>query len=311
MLRRLLAPLVLLVMLTSPACGGPSVQFLSIGTGGTGGIYYPLGGAIAAMLSAADSSRQYTAEVTGGSVENIARVASGEIDMGFTLGASARAAFDGGDGMEAVPALRIVAPLYPNVTHVLVREDSGIVSVADFAGKTVSVGSAGSGTEQFSRHLLEAYGLDYDDIDERYLSFSESSAALRDGAIDAAVLSVGYPAAAVLEATTNAAVTLLPIDAVEAERLHAARPYYTQAVIPAGTYAGLDTDLPTIAAMNWMVGLDTLDDATVTALLDALRDRRDELIRVNEIARQIDLAALAEAPIPLHPATQRWLEAGR
>jgi len=314
MSRRFLAPLLLLAALL-PACGGGArTQFLSIGTGGTGGIYYPLGGAIAAMLSAADPARQYTAEVTGGSVENIARVASGEIDMGFALGAAARAAIDGGDaadGIEPVPALRILAPLYPNVAHLLVREVSGIGSVADFAGKTVSVGSAGSGTEQFSRHLLEVYGLDYDDLDARYLSFSESSAALRDGAIDAAIFSVGYPAAAVLEATTNAAVTLLPIDPADAERLRAARPYYTPAVIPAGTYAGLDVDLPTVAAMNWIVALDTLEDATVTALLDTLRDQREALIRVNEIARQIDLGALADAPIPLHPAAQRWAQANR
>jgi TRAP transporter TAXI family solute receptor len=295
------------------SCGGDGarVEFLSIGTGGTGGIYYPLGGAMASILSAADPARQYTAEVTGGSVENIARVASGQIDMGFALGAAARAAFDGGDDLDAVPRLRIVAPLYPNVAHLLVRDGADIASPAAFAGKSVSVGSAGSGTEQFSRHLLQSYGLDYDDIDEHYLSFSESSAALRDGAIDAAIFSVGYPAAAVLEATTNAAVTLLAIDRQDAERLRAVHPYYTPAIIPGGTYAGVEADLPTIAAMNWMVGLDTLDDGSVTALLDALRDRRDALVRVNEIARQIDLSALADAPIPLHSAAARWLEQNR
>jgi hypothetical protein len=293
------------------ACGGTPVEFLSVGTGGTGGIYYPLGGAIASMLSTADPARQYTAEVTGGSVENIARIAAGQIDLGFAIGTSARAAFDGGGEIEAVPELRIIAPLYPNVAHVLVHDRAGIATLHDLAGKTVSVGSAGSGTEQFSRHLLEAYGLDYDEIDERYLSFSESSSALRDGAIDAAIFSVGYPAAAVLEATTNAPVSLMPVAHADAERLRATYPFYTPAVIPGGTYAGIDADLPTVAVMNWMVGSEHLDDATVIALLDALRDRRDELVRVNEIARQIDLAALADAPIPLHPAAERWLEQNR
>jgi len=307
-----LAALIAFTLVTL-SCGDSDsrAQFLSIGTGGTGGIYYPLGGAIASMLSAADPARQYTAEVTGGSVENIARIGNGQIDLGFAIGTSARTAYDGTGHGAAIADLRIVAPLYPNVTHVLVRDRAGIETVADLAGKAVSVGSAGSGTEQFARHLLGAYELGYETIDERFLSFSESSAALRDGAIDAAIFSVGYPAAAVLEATTNAAVTLLPIPAEDAERLRATYPYYTRATIPAGTYAGVDVDIPTVGVMNWMVGLESLGDVPVTDLLDALRDQRDALVRVNEIARQIDLAALADAPIPLHPAAVRWLESNR
>ncbi len=299
--------------LLAMSCGGegPRVQFLSIGTGGTGGIYYPLGGAIAALLSAADGQRQYTAEVTGGSVENIARIAAGQIDLGFAISTSARAAHEGSGDTPAVVGLTVVAPLYPNVAHVLVRDRAGIQSIADLAGKSVSVGSAGSGTEQFARHLLGAYGLDYESVNERFLSFSESSAALRDGAIDAAIFSVGYPAAAVLEATTNAAVHLLPVRREDVERLHTSFPFYTVATIPAGTYRGLDNDLPTVAVMNWMVGLESLDDSSVTALLNALRDDREALVRVNGIARQIDLAALADAPIPLHPAAARWLEENR
>jgi TRAP transporter TAXI family solute receptor len=134
---------------------------------------------------------------------------------------------------------------------------------------------------------------------------------LRDGAIDAAIFSVGYPAAAVLEATTNAAVHLLPVEQESVERLRAAFPFYRVATIPAGAYAGLDSDLPTVSVMNWMVGLEGLDDGTVTSLLDLIRDDPEALVRVNKIARQIDLAALAEAPIPLHPAAQRWLNANR
>jgi TRAP transporter TAXI family solute receptor len=134
---------------------------------------------------------------------------------------------------------------------------------------------------------------------------------LRDGAIDAAIFSVGYPAAAVLEATTNAAVHLLPVRRKDVERLRTSFPFYTVATIPAGTYSGLDSDLPTVAVMNWMVGLESLDDDSVTALLNTLRDDREALVRVNGIARQIDLAALADAPIPLHPAARRWFEENR
>ena len=312
-LTRRTAGLLLLLLVAGAACSGEggSVRFLSVGTGGTGGIYYPLGGAIASLLSSSDPERQYTAEVTGGSVENIARIAAGQIDLGFAIGTSVAAAFNGDGDTTRVPELRVVAPLYPNVTHVLVRDSAGIVSLADLAGKAVSVGSAGSGTEQFSRHLLAAYDLDYESINERYLSFSESSAALRDGAIDAAIFSVGYPAAAVLEATTNAAITLLPITGDPAARLRRLYPFYTDTVIPGGTYAGLENDVTTVAVMNWMVGLESLDPTSVTNLLDLLRDRRDSLVRVNGIAAQIDLAAMADAPIPLHSAATGWLEANR
>ena len=312
-LTRRIAGVSLLLLVIGLACSGEGGRgrFLSVGTGGTGGIYYPLGGAIASLLSSGDPERQYTAEVTGGSVENIARIAAGQIDLGFAIGTSVAAAFNGTEDAAPVPELRVVAPLYPNVAHVLVRDSAGIGSLADLAGKAVSVGSAGSGTEQFSRHLLAAYDLDYESINERYLSFSESSAALRDGAIDAAIFSVGYPAAAVLEATTNAAVTLLPVTGAPAARLRGLYPFYTDAVIPGGTYAGLESDVATVAVMNWMVGLESLDPTSVTNLLDLLRDRRDSLVRVNRIAEQIDLAALADAPIPLHTAASAWLEANR
>ncbi len=290
------------VLMGACAEEGPDVQFLSIGTGGTGGIYYPLGGAIANLLSAA--------EVTGGSVENIARIAGGQIDMGFAISTSARAAFDGDGGVEPVTGLRALAPLYPNLAHVLVRDDAAIESIADLSGRTVSVGSAGSGTEQFSRHLLGAYELDYQDIDARYLSFSESSAALRDGAIDAAILSVGYPAAAVLEATTNAAVRLVPLTTDGIDRMRASYTFYSPATIPAGTYPGIDEDVPTVAVMNWIVGMGSLEDEPVVALLNTLRQRLQVLVRVNGIAAQIDLSVLGDAPIPLHPAAERWLREG-
>ena len=167
---------------------GDGQQFLSLGTAGTGGIYYPLGGALASRMSLADPIRQYTAEVSGGSVENINRLADGQMDLGMVLAVTAYQAQFGSGDMEPVPGLRIVAPLYPNLTHVMVPRNSTDVGIGDLGGKRVSVGPPGSGTEQMARHLLAAHGLTYDDVEPRYLSFSESSSALRDGAIDAAVI---------------------------------------------------------------------------------------------------------------------------
>ncbi|HKK94232.1 MAG TPA: TAXI family TRAP transporter solute-binding subunit [Longimicrobiales bacterium] len=293
------------LLLTVTACGdgeSPAV-FHSIGTGGTGGVYYPLGGALASRLSAADSLGRYTAEVTGGSVENVNRVVAGQIDLGFTLAVSAYEAYEGGlDGAEPATDLRVVAPLYPNVVHVLVAAGNGIESVSDFVGRRVSVGSAGSGTEQTARQILAAHGLSYDDVSAQYLSFSESAAALRDGALDAAIFSVGVPAAAVLEATTSGGVELIALDGAGRDALFEAHPYYDAGVISAGAYPGVESDIPTVTMNNWIVGRADLEDRVVQALLTLLRDDGQALAQVHEMGGQIDLSKLARAPIPLHSA---------
>ena len=291
------------------ACGVEGGRvFLSLGTGGTGGIYYPLGGALASRLSIADEGRQYTAEVSGGSVENINRLATGQIDLAFVLGVTAFQAQDGqGDWEVPVSGLRVLAPLYPNLTHVLVPAGSEAAGIADLAGQRVSVGAAGSGTEQVARHLLDAYGLSYDDIDPQYLSFTESSSALRDGAIDAAVMSVGYPAAAVLEATTTAGVRLLPVDPDVIAAMRDEHPYYTTTMLPELAYPGVEVAIPMLTVHNWMVGMDSLDDEVVTILLNILAEDRVSLEQVHAMAKQIDLDRLGDAPIPLHAATQSWI----
>lgn len=307
-----LAAVVLPLIFLIVGCGEGSSggrQFLSIGTAGTGGIYYPLGGAIASRLSVADPSRQYTAEVTGGSVENMNRVAQGAMDIGFSMATTVYEAYHGGEGFpKPLSNVRVIAPLYANVTHVLVPRNSAATSPADFRGRRVSVGAPGSGTEQLAKQLLQVYGIEYDEVDVRYLSFRESVNALRDRAIDGAIISVGYPASSVLEALTTGIGRLLPVDSVHVAAMIADYPYYAAGRIPAGTYPRTDSDIPTVAVMNWVVARDSLDSGVVNRLLDVLRDDREDLTRVNAIAAQIELAALGQAPIPLHAAAQRWLD---
>jgi TRAP transporter TAXI family solute receptor len=308
-----LASFVLAVSVSVSACGGEGGSgrqaFLSLGTAGTGGIYYPLGGAITSLLSVDDSLRQYTAEVTGGSVENLNRLRENQIDLGFALAVSIFEAFHGGEDYgEPFSSLRVLAPLYPNMVHVLVPRGSTATSLADVVGGRVSVGAAGSGTEEVARQLLGIYGMDYDDVDARFLTFSESSSSLRDGAVDAAIISVGYPAAAVLEATTTGGARLLSFEADKIAALQDLYPYYASGTIPQGAYSGMDGDVATLAMMNWIVAPESLDREVVTRLLDILRDRKQTLEQVHEMATQIDLASLDHAPIPLHSATVAWLE---
>lgn len=291
------------------ACGGEGrVEFMSLGTAGTGGIYYPLGGAIASRLSIADSARQYTAEVSGGSVENVNRIGSGQMDIAMAIAVTMYQAQKGeGDFTTPISGLRAIAPLYPNVTHIIVPASSPAQSVADFGGLRVSVGAAGSGTEQLARHVLAAHGLTYDDLSPQYLSFSESSAALRDGAIDAAIISVGYPAAAVLEASTTGDMRLLGVSGDVLAAMLEEHPYYSEGEIPAGAYPGVDAAVTTLAVMNWVFSLDTLDDEVVSLLLNIFETDRVSLEQVHDMAKQIDLERLSSAPIPLHPAADRWL----
>jgi TRAP transporter TAXI family solute receptor len=192
------------------------------------------------------------------------------------------------------------------MVHVLVPRGSTASSLADLRGDRISVGSAGSGTEQVARQILEAYDLSYQDIDVRYLTFSESAASLRDGAIDAAILSVGYPAAAVLEATTTGGARLIPIEAQRVSLLQERYPYYSVGEIPEGAYPGVEGGISTIAMMNWVVAREGLEGDVVMALLTILRDEKAALEQVHEMAGQIDLARLPESPIPLHPAAQGW-----
>ena len=283
-------------------------EFLSLGTAGTGGIYYPLGGAIASRLSIADDVRQYTAEVSGGSVENVNRIASGQMDIAMAIASTMYQAQRGeGDFTNALSELRAIAPLYANVTHILVPASSPAQSVFDFADLRVSVGAAGSGTEQLARHVLSAHGLTYDDIDPQYLSFAESSAALRDGAIDAAIISVGYPAAAVLEATTTSDMRLIGFSDEVLDAMYEEHPYYSEGMIPAGAYRGMDAPIKTLAVMNWVFALESLPDEIVTTLLNIFENDRVSLEQVHDMARQIDLDNLSTAPIPLHPAVERWI----
>ncbi len=301
--------LVLLLVGVGAGCGGeagPS-RFVSLGTAGTGGIYYPLGGTVASLMSTADSARQYNAEVTGGSLENVTRLRDGEIELGMSIGTTIYEAHTGGTGFDsAFSDLRVVAPLYPNQGHVLVPEGSDVRSVADFEGRRLSVGSAGSGTEQFTRQLLAAYGLTYEDLNERFLTFSESSQALGDASIDGAVFSVGYPASAALQAISTAGARLISVDSSHVETLRDEHPYYEHGIIPDGAYPGLQRDVPTVAMLNWVVARSDLEGEVVRQLLNVLDRRRQELIATTDIARQIDLGRLSDAPIPVHPAAEAW-----
>ncbi len=302
-------------VLFASACTGDGsghAPFVSIGTGAAGGIYYALGGALAGLLSLADSTRAYTTEVTAGAAENVNRISAGQIDLAFSTTNTIHEAYFGGpDFGEPMDDLRIVAPLYPNFTHVLVSAETEARSVSDFGGLRVSVGAPGSGTEQMSRRILEVHGLTYDDVDARYLTLTESAAALKDRAIDAALISAGYPLAAVREATAAGGVGMISIEPDRLQELMDRYPYFDAGEIPAGTYPGVDEPVQAAVLLNWVVAPERLSNDVVRGVLTVLTEERMNLERVHNMVQQIDLDHLQDSPIPLHPGTEQWWIRGR
>jgi TRAP transporter TAXI family solute receptor len=301
--------------LVAAACGGGSAAtFLSIATGGTGGVYYPYGGAIARVLTESLPGVQATAEVTGASVDNLKLMQLGRVDLAFTLADTLAEALAGTGSFQstgAIGTIRTVVPLYTNFTHVVARQGSGIRTVADLRGKTVSVGSPGSGTELIADRVMSAAGLDpRADITRHTLGVAESAGALKDGKVDAFIWSGGVPTPALQDLAATPGLTmallahgdLLPL----LERNHG-RGLYRAAVIPAGSYRGVEADTAVVGVTNVLVASSSLDEALVYDIVRVLFERKDALVAAHPEARHLAVPPGAESsPAPFHPGAVRY-----
>jgi TRAP transporter TAXI family solute receptor len=302
-------------LLASAACtAGEPVRFLSIATGGTGGVYYPYGGALAQLVTDNVPGVQATAEVTGASVDNLKLMQLGRVDLAFTLVDTLAEAVQGtgpfSDG-GAVGSVRTLAVLYTNYTHVVARAGSGLTRVADLRGRVVSVGSPGSGTELVAERVLAAAGLDpRRDITRHALGVTESVGALKDGKLDAFFWSGGVPTPAIqdLAATPGIAIVFLPQDDLLPllQRDFGPR-LYRPAAIPSGVYRGIDGETGVIGVTNVLVGSSALDDETVYAIVKLMFDRKDALAAAHPEARHLEVPGSEDAsPAPFHPGAVRY-----
>ena len=166
-------------------------------------------------------------------------------------------------------------------------DSSGIKTIADLKGKCVAVGAAGSGAEANARQILQAYGITYDDINVQYLSFGEAASALKDGNVDAAFLTAGYPTASVQDISSQNKIRLLPIDSDKADALIAKYPFYTKTKIPAGTYAGFDEEVPTVSVMSMLVVNDKVDDKLGYEIAKAIFSNLDRLQAAHSVGKLI------------------------
>lgn len=283
---------------------------LSIGTGGTGGVYYPYGGGMANIISKYIPYVEATAEVTSASVDNCLLVGAGKSDMALIMADVGWDAYQGKGKFKSKIPLRTIAVLYPNNMHVVTLEGSGIEKVSDLKGKRISTGSPGSGTEVKALRVLEAYGLNPDkDMKRDRLGAAESAGALKDRKIDAYFWDGGLPTASVtdLGATPGIKIKIVGHEDAIPKMREKYGPIYVKGVIPAKTYPGQDVDVPMAVVWNLLVCNENMKENVAYDIVKTLFDHKPELITIHREAKHLSLdPQVGGSPIPFHPGAARY-----
>ncbi|MFS4438426.1 TAXI family TRAP transporter solute-binding subunit [Paracoccaceae bacterium GXU_MW_L88] len=295
------------------AVGAPAFaqEQLSIATGGTGGVYYPMGGAIAEVINNNVEGYQATAEVTGASVENMGLIATGDADIAFGLADTVEASFAGSGPFEGqqLPMIRAIASVYANNLQLVVPADSDIASLADLAGKRVSVGAPGSGTEVNVQTVLEANGVTYDDFEVQRLNFNETADALANGDIDAGFWSVGAPTSSIMNLATTNDVKMLSLTDEERANAIEANGIYAETTIASGTYEGIAEDVQTIGIPNVLAVSSEMPEEVAYNVTKAMFDNVADMQAVHPAANETTVEfTMSATPVPLHPGAIRYFE---
>ena len=308
-MKKLLA--VLFCLLIAAGALGAQQKFISIGTGGTAGTYYPLGGAMADIWNKNIARMNATAQSTGASAANINLLSDGKIDVAIIQNDVGYYALNGIELFKdkVNPDLRGMACLYNETVQLIALESSGIKSVYDLKGKKVSVGAAGSGVEANARQILEAAGLSYADIKVQYLSFAESANNLKDGNIDAAFTTAGFPVAAISDLAVSKKSVLVPVEKEVLSKLMSKWSFYAPTVVPANTYNGITTATPTVAVKAMLAVSAKLDATLVYEMLKTMFANGPRLVAAHAQGANIKLAtALEGMSLPLHPGADKFFK---
>ena len=293
-------------------CGGSSEKkFLNIATGGTAGTYFPIGVAMAEILNKEIKGMNASAQSTGATVANSNMLKDGSVDLAIVQNDITYYAVNGTEMFtdKKVDNIRGIATLYPETCQFVTLDSANIKTVADLKGKRVAVGAAGSGAEANARQILEAYGITYKDIDVQYLSFAEGASALKDGNVDAAFLTAGYPTASVQDICSQNKIRLLAVDADKADALIAKYPFYTKTTIPAGTYAGFDQDVQTVSVMAMLVATDKVDDKLGYDIAKALFSNLDRLQAAHSVGKLITKeGAMKGMSLPMNAGAEKFFK---
>ena len=285
-------------------------SFVSIGTGGTGGIYYPYGGGVAEIWTKYVPGVQAVAEVTGASVENVKLAHKGETVVGEVMGDVAVAGFEGGTKFNGKKHdILTMAVMYPNLLQVVVLKSSGITNIEQVKGRNISTGSPGSGTNFMAEAVLQALGIGKDDYKDSRLSFTETANALRDGTIDVGFWSVGPGTSSILDLATTHDIHIIGFTPEQTEKILAVNNTYASVELSGGIYRGVDQAVPSIGVWNVMICQGSLDADLVYKLVKALYEHNDYLLKIHPLAAYTTPQnAVKYSPIPLHPGTIKYLK---
>ena len=294
--------------------GAAQAQNLSIATGGTGGVYYPMGGGLASVLSSKVPGMSATAEVTGGSVDNLNLVGTGKSYVGFSMADAAKDAQIGeGKFTNKKIDLRTLLILYPNLMHVVTVESTGVKSMKDLKGKRISTGAPGSATEVMAFRLLEAAGLDKDkDVKRERLSVAESVNAVKDRKIDAFFWVGGLPTAAVTDLANSPGMKIVMVDTTEEVPIMNKKygNLYFPTVIPKATYSGMAKDNKVAAVANILVVNANMPDAEAYKIVKAVFDNKLELVRTHQEYMNVTLENQKQksTPIEFHSGALKYFK---
>ena len=299
---------VVILLVAPPAMS--RTTFVSIGTGGTGGIYYPYGGGVAEIWTKHVKGVKAVAEVTGASVENVKLAHKGETVIGEVMGDVAVAGYNGtGKFKGKKNDILSMAIMYPNLLQVVALKSSGITNIEQANGRNISTGSPGSGTNFMAEVVLKALGIAPDSYKDSRLSFTESANALRDGTIEVGIWSVGPGTSSILDLATTHDITMLGFTPSQTEKILAANATYSAVELSGGVYRGVDQPVSTIGVWNVMICQASLDTDLVYRLAKALFEHNDYLKKIHPSAAYTTPEnAVKYSQIPLHPGTIRYLE---
>ncbi len=284
--------------------------FISIGTGGTGGVYYPYGGGLAEIWSKNVPGVKAVAEVTGASVENVKLAHRGETVIGEVMGDVAYQAYHGIGKFKGKPQkILAMACMYPNVLQIVTLKGSGIKNVTDFKGKRISIGAPGSGTAFMAELVLKTLGIPLDSFQVRRLSFNETANALRDGTVDAGFWVVAPGTSSIMDLATTHKIELVPFTPEQQKKVAEKFGYYSPWTLEAGVYRGVDEPVPTLSVWNVIICQRSLPEDLVYQLTKTLFENTDYLQKIHPFARYTTPEnAVAKTPIPLHPGAIRAIE---
>jgi len=285
-------------------------EFISIGTGGTGGIYYPYGGGVAEIWNKYVKGVRAVAEVTGASVENVKLADKGETVVGEVMGDVAVAGYKGLSKFEGKKNnILSMAIMYPNLLQVVTLKKYGITDIEQVKGKNISSGSPGSGTNFMAETVFKALGIPLDSYKDSRLSFTESANALRDGTIEVGVWSVGPGTSSILDLATTHDIHIISFTPEQQKKILAANAEYSSVDLAGGVYRGVDQAVPTIGVWNVMICQKSLPTDMVYQLVKTLYEHKDYLVKIHPSAAYTTPEnAVKYSPIPLHPGTIKYLK---